>query len=95
MKSRVAGRFSTSSSGKVSDRISAYGSGRICLAPGCGTRLSTYNPGLWCSLHDTLAPILPRRRPPEARVIADPVTATPMRTGWRVPPLPYGGTGTK
>lgn len=95
MKSRVAGSYTCLITGKMSDRVSAYGSGRICLAPGCGTLLSTYNPGLWCALHDTAASPLPRRRPPEARVKADAGAATLVRTGWRVPPVPYGGSGTK
>jgi hypothetical protein len=39
-------------SGKISDRVPAYGPGRICAAPGCGTRLSIYNDSVHCSLHD-------------------------------------------
>ena len=61
MKSRLAGHFLSSSSGKISDRIFAYGRGRICEAPGCATLLSTYNPGLYCSLHDSVRPSLARR----------------------------------
>jgi len=41
-----------SSAGKISDRISAYGHGRVCEASGCDTVLSTYNPAHYCSLHD-------------------------------------------
>jgi hypothetical protein len=48
----VAGAFLSLGVGKVSDRVPAYGSGRICAASGCGTLLSTYNPGHFCSLHD-------------------------------------------
>ena len=95
MKSRLAGSYTSLVTGKMSDRVSAYGSGRICLAPGCGTLLSTYNPGPWCSLHDTVASPLPRRCPPEARAKADAGAATLVRTGRRVPPEPYGGSGTK
>lgn len=29
-----------------------YGSGRRCAHPGCATRLSIYNPGVFCSIHD-------------------------------------------
>jgi hypothetical protein len=47
------GAFVSPGTGRVSDRITAYGHGRICEKPGCGTRLSTYNPALFCSLHDT------------------------------------------
>jgi hypothetical protein len=28
-----------------------YGSGRICIVEGCGTRLSAYNPSSVCALH--------------------------------------------
>jgi hypothetical protein len=28
-----------------------FGPGRVCGHPGCGTRLSTYNPLDWCSVH--------------------------------------------
>jgi hypothetical protein len=52
VKSRVAGAFLSSGVGRISDRIPAYGSGRICEASGCGTLLSTYNPGNYCSVHD-------------------------------------------
>ena len=52
MKSRSTGAFVVSSAGKISDRISAYGHGRVCEASGCDTVLSTYNPAHYCSLHD-------------------------------------------
>lgn len=52
MKSRVAGGFILPATGKVSDRIKAYGRGRICEAGGCTTILSTYNPAQFCSTHD-------------------------------------------
>ena len=52
MKSRVIGAFLLTGAGTPSQRIPAYGSGRICGAPRCGTVLSTYNPSLYCSLHD-------------------------------------------
>ena len=60
MKSRSAGHFTSPSSGKTSDRIPAYGRGRICEAPGCGTLLSTYNPALYCSLHESVGVLQPR-----------------------------------
>jgi hypothetical protein len=28
-----------------------FSSGRLCRRPGCGTRLSIYNEGAFCSLH--------------------------------------------
>ena len=61
VKSRVAGAFRFPSAGKISDRIPAYGRGRICEASGCDTLLSTYNPAVYCSLHDV--PGAPRTRP--------------------------------
>ncbi len=60
MKSRVAGHFLSPGTGKISDRILAYGRGRICEAPGCDTVLSTYNPALYCSLHDPVGMLRPR-----------------------------------
>jgi len=51
MKSRVAGAFLSPSVGKLSDRIPAYGRGRVCRESGCDTLLSTYNPALYCSVH--------------------------------------------
>lgn len=34
--------------------------GRVCREDGCGTRLSIYNDGSWCSLHAPM--ITPRTR---------------------------------
>jgi hypothetical protein len=51
VKSRVAGGFILPSTGKLSDRIKSYGSGRICEARGCTTILSAYNPAHLCSAH--------------------------------------------
>ena len=33
-------------------QVRTYGRGRTCMAEGCGTRLSLYNPNARCSLHD-------------------------------------------
>jgi hypothetical protein len=38
----------------------AFGSGRTCREPGCGTRLSIYNQGRYCSLHEPM--VVPRTR---------------------------------
>lgn len=51
MKSRALGRYLSLGTGKASERIAAYGRGRICETPGCVTVLSTYNPERYCSLH--------------------------------------------
>lgn len=52
VKSRVIGAFLSPCAGRVGQRIPAYGRGRICEAPRCDTVLSTYNPAVYCSLHD-------------------------------------------
>ena len=52
VKSRVAGAFQLPSTGKTSDRVPAYGRGRVCEVWGCNTILSTYNPAPYCSVHD-------------------------------------------
>jgi hypothetical protein len=51
VKSRVAGSFILPSTGRSSDRIKSYGSGRVCEARGCTTILSAYNPEHLCSTH--------------------------------------------
>ena len=60
VKSRAIGAFVSSSRGTRSQQVLAYGRGRVCGAPDCGTVLSTYNPALFCSLHDVVG--IPRRR---------------------------------
>jgi hypothetical protein len=65
VKSRVVGSFLQTGVGRPSQKISNYGSGRICGMPHCGTVLSAYNPALYCSLHDVAA--VPRRRAAPAR----------------------------
>ena len=60
MKSRAAGSYMVPSTGRVSDRIAAFGRGRICEAPGCDTVLSKYNSSHFCSVHDALSRPAPR-----------------------------------
>jgi hypothetical protein len=62
MKSRAAGSYLSPATGKISDRIAAYGRGRVCAAPGCSTLLSAYNPGPCCSVHDAFSPSSAGRR---------------------------------
>ncbi len=85
MKSRAAGSALSRGVGKSGSRVSAYGSGRICAAPGCDTLLSTYNPGLCCALHDgtcaVTAPASASGRVPQANAYRDPQGATPVRDG--------------
>lgn len=38
----------------------AFSKGRTCHEPGCGTRLSMYNQGKYCYLHEPMA--VPRTR---------------------------------
>jgi hypothetical protein len=54
VKARIVGGFLSPKSGKMGDRIQAYGHGRVCEAVSCGTVLSTYNPGHFCALHAAL-----------------------------------------
>ena len=35
-------------------RPTSYKSGRVCAEPSCGTHLSIYNAGAYCSLHGAL-----------------------------------------
>jgi hypothetical protein len=56
----VVGAFVLTGTGRPSQRIPAFGTGRICGAPDCDTVLSTYNPAPYCSVHD--AGGIPRRR---------------------------------
>jgi hypothetical protein len=60
VKSRVVGSFLQTGVGRPSQKIPAFGSGRVCAAPRCSTILSTYNPALFCSLHDVTS--VPKRR---------------------------------
>jgi len=46
--------------------VRSFGTRRVCAAEGCGVRLSSYNPGLHCSVHrgwDLEPPLQRRRRP--------------------------------
>ena len=40
--------------GRAADRVSEYGSDRICDHPGCATRLSIYNPDSRCAIHEAV-----------------------------------------
>lgn len=44
-------------------RVKTYGTGRICIVEGCGTRLSAYNPSNICALHQDGWREEPRRAP--------------------------------
>lgn len=47
--------------GTGGDRPSkSFGKGRVCVEAGCKTRLSRYNPGKYCSLHEPMT--VPRTR---------------------------------
>jgi hypothetical protein len=83
MKSRAAGSALSRGGGKSGSRVSAYGGGRVCAAPGCTTVLSTYNPGHCCALHDGTcpAPASASDRVPQANAYRDPQGATPVERG--------------
>ena len=36
-------------------QVRSFGGGRVCVAGGCGTILSSYNPSSWCAVHDRLS----------------------------------------
>jgi hypothetical protein len=40
----------------------SYGSGRVCAAEGCGTKLSVYNRWVFCWQHEPLHSYSPRGR---------------------------------
>ena len=40
-----------SRSASAEERLTTYGSGRVCAADGCSTVLSSYNPSQYCCLH--------------------------------------------
>jgi hypothetical protein len=61
MKTHAAGAFQLPSIGKTSDRVPAYGRGRVCEVWDCNTILSTYNPSPYCSLHDHAGERRPRQ----------------------------------
>jgi len=60
VKSRAAGGFILSDTGRRSDRIKSYGRGRVCEVWGCNTILSAYNPAHFCFAHERAA--TPQRR---------------------------------
>jgi len=37
-------------------QVKSFGRGRVCVAGGCATILSAYNPSSWCAVHDRLSP---------------------------------------
>jgi hypothetical protein len=66
---------------QMSDRrtirqVRSFGGGRVCVAAGCGTILSAYNPASWCAVHDRLSPRARKghgtRRPTDSRACANP-----------------------
>ncbi len=57
MSERAVGGFPISGSDRPSR---SFAKGRTCREPGCGTRLSIYNQGKYCYLHEPMA--VPRTR---------------------------------
>ena len=59
--------------------VRSFGGGRVCVAGGCATILSSYNPSSWCAIHDRLSPARKRRgadRPTDSRTCANPACGT-------------------
>ena len=56
--------------------VRSFGGGRVCVAGGCATILSAYNPSSWCAVHDRLSPQARKGRragrPTDARACANP-----------------------
>jgi hypothetical protein len=48
--------------GGRNEPVRTYGSGRTCAVAGCTTKLSRYNPSVYCSLHAKLIPLPSERR---------------------------------
>jgi hypothetical protein len=61
VKSRAAGAFILPGTNRASDRIKSFGRGRVCEVWGCNTILSAYNPAQFCSAHDPVDKLMPRR----------------------------------
>lgn len=57
-------------------QVRSFGGGRVCVAGGCATILSAYNPSSWCAVHDRLSPRVRNghgtRRPTHSRACANP-----------------------
>ncbi len=67
------------SGGRTTHQVRSFGAGRICVAGGCDTVLSSYNPSSWCAIHDRLRPERKRRRlvpPIDSRTCANPTCGT-------------------
>jgi hypothetical protein len=61
-------------------QVRSFGGGRVCVAAGCPTILSAYNPSSWCAVHDRLRPRARNgrgtRRPTLSRACANPACGT-------------------
>jgi hypothetical protein len=66
MSERAQGANPAATSKKKSKQ---YGAGRECAEDDCGTVLSRYNPGLYCSRHEHLTDA--RRESQKARTIGE------------------------
>ena len=61
-------------------QVRSFGVGRVCVAAGCPTILSAYNPSSWCAVHDRLSPQARKGRgtrpPTDSRTCANPACGT-------------------
>ena len=67
------------SGARTTHEVRSFDGGRICVAGGCGTILSSYNPSSCCAIHDRLSPARKRRgtgRPTLSRTCANPACGT-------------------
>lgn len=60
-------------------QVRSFGGGRVCVAGGCATILSSYSSSSWCAIHDRLSPARKRLgtgRPTHSRACANPGCGT-------------------
>ena len=65
-------------------QVKSFGRGRVCVAGGCATILSAYNPSSWCAVHDRLSPRARTGRgtrpPANSRACANPACGKAFET---------------
>jgi hypothetical protein len=63
MSLRVTSNLRPRGVGRNSDRVAAYGHGRLCAEPDCTTVLSIYNPSPYCAVHEIVRAAGKHREP--------------------------------
>jgi hypothetical protein len=73
-------KFREMSGPGTTHQVRSFEGGRVCVAGGCSTILSSYNPSSWCTVHDRLSPRARKghgtRRPTDSRTCANPACGT-------------------